>query len=95
MRRYHRVSGACRSGRRIRHHLNPHLYNGAIAVASTLHAAAAVASTRLIEWDVRANPLRRGAAHLLRDDGTVVLPTGPGIGLDIDLDRLTEFKEDA
>lgn len=75
--------------------VNPHLYNGSIGVASTLQVAAVVASTQLLEWDVRSNALRRDVDHLLQDDGTVVLPDGPGIGVDVDLDQLAKFEEDA
>ncbi len=75
--------------------VNPHLYNGSIGVAATLQVAAAVGSTQLLEWDVRDNPLRSDVDHLLQDDGYVALPTGPGLGVDVDLDQLAEFEEDA
>jgi len=74
---------------------NPHLYNGAVAVGSTIHVAMAVASTQLLEWDVRSNPLRTDVDHLLQDDGTVALPAGPGTGIELDLDRLTDLEESA
>ncbi len=75
--------------------VNPHLYNGSIGVAATLQVAAAVGSTQLLEWDVRDNPLRSDVDHLLQDDGYVALPTGPGLGVDVDLDQLAKFEEDA
>ncbi|PSL06047.1 L-alanine-DL-glutamate epimerase-like enolase superfamily enzyme [Haloactinopolyspora alba] len=65
--------------------VNPHLYNGAVATAATLQVAAALPA-RLVEWDVRSNPLRAGVEHLLTGHGTVRVPNGPGLGVDIDLE---------
>lgn len=71
----------------------PHLYNGAVATAATLQVAAANPTTPWVEWDVRANPLRDPVSHLLTDHGTVTVPDGPGLGVDIDLSRLSTFEE--
>ena len=73
--------------------VNPHLYNGALATAATLQVAASQPSTRVVEWDVRSNPLRAPLDHLLTDHGSVVVPRGPGLGLDIDLEALSPFEE--
>lgn len=72
--------------------VNPHLYNGAVATAATLQVAAALPA-RLIEWDVRSNPMRAGVEHLLTDHGTVRVPNGPGLGVDIDLEALELVEE--
>jgi L-alanine-DL-glutamate epimerase-like enolase superfamily enzyme len=73
--------------------VNPHLYNGAVATATTLQVAAAVAATTAVEWDVRGNRLREAVDHLLTDRGTVRVPDRPGLGVDIDLDALADLEE--
>jgi L-alanine-DL-glutamate epimerase-like enolase superfamily enzyme len=73
--------------------VNPHLYNGAVATAATLQVAAAVPATTGVEWDVRANRLREAVDHLLTDHGTVRVPDGPGLGVDLDLDAIADLEE--
>lgn len=73
--------------------VNPHLYNGAVATAATLQVAAAVPSTTTVEWDVRGNRLREDVDHLLTESGTVRVPDGPGLGVDLDLDALSDLEE--
>lgn len=71
----------------------PHLYNGAVATAATLQIAAATAAP-YVEWDIRHNTLREPVDHLLTDHGTLTVPTGPGLGVDIDLSALSTFEEE-
>jgi L-alanine-DL-glutamate epimerase-like enolase superfamily enzyme len=73
--------------------VNPHLYNGAVATAATLQVAAAVPATTAVEWDVRGNRLREAVDHLLTGHGTVRVPDGPGLGVDVDLDALRDLEE--
>ena len=75
------------------HTVNPHLYNGAVATAATVCAAAASKATRLVEWDIRSNPLRAAADALLTDRGTVRVPDQPGLGIDLDPDQLDRYEE--
>ncbi|MER5455625.1 mandelate racemase/muconate lactonizing enzyme family protein [Micromonospora sp. NPDC002389] len=75
------------------HTVNPHLYNGAVATAATVCAAAASRATRLVEWDIRSNPLRAAADALLTDHGTVRVPDQPGLGIDLDPDQLDRYEE--
>ncbi|KXK62796.1 hypothetical protein AWW66_06315 [Micromonospora rosaria] len=75
------------------HTVNPHLYNGAVATAATVCAAAATRATRLVEWDIRSNPLRAAADALLTDHGTVRVPDRPGFGVDLDPDQLDRYEE--
>lgn len=70
----------------------------AIGLAANLHAAAALPSCRLFEYDARAEqPLRdklaRGAPLSLDtvNDGRLRIPTGPGLGIEIDEEVLTEY----
>lgn len=71
----------------------PHLYSGAVATATTVQVAAANPTTPWVEWDVRSNPLREPVSHLLTDHGTIAVPAGPGLGVDIDLTELSHFEE--
>ncbi|MER7166055.1 mandelate racemase/muconate lactonizing enzyme family protein [Micromonospora sp. NPDC000207] len=75
------------------HTVNPHLYNGAVATAATVCAAAASRATRLVEWDIRSNPLRAAADALLTDHGTVRVPDRPGLGIDLDPDQFDRYEE--
>lgn len=68
----------------------PHLYGGAVAYAATLQLAACCPTLGAVEYDVRANPLRD---PLLIDpplpvDGDVDLPTGPGLGVELNMDAV-------
>ncbi|TYC20528.1 mandelate racemase/muconate lactonizing enzyme family protein [Micromonospora sp. MP36] len=83
------LSAAAAAGRTV----NPHLYNGAVATAATVQAGAISSATRLIEWDIRSNPLRQAADGLLTADGTVRVPDGPGFGIDLDQDQLDAYEE--
>ncbi len=73
--------------------VNPHLYNGAVATAATVQAGALSPATRLIEWDIRSNPLRQAADGLLTGHGTVRVPDGPGFGIDLHLNQLDAYEE--
>jgi L-alanine-DL-glutamate epimerase-like enolase superfamily enzyme len=52
-----------------------------------------VPATTAVEWDVRANRLREAVDHLLTDHGTVRVPDRPGLGVDLDLDALSDLEE--
>ncbi|WP_022885826.1 mandelate racemase/muconate lactonizing enzyme family protein [Glaciibacter superstes] len=71
----------------------PHLYNGALATAATLQVAAANPTTPWVEWDIRSNRLREPIGHVLTDHGTVLVPQGPGLGVHIDFESLSDFEE--
>ena len=73
--------------------VNPHLYNGAVATAATVQAGAVSPATRLIEWDIRSNPLRQAADGLLTGHGTVRVPDAPGFGIDLHLNQLDAYEE--
>jgi D-galactarolactone cycloisomerase len=73
----------------------PHAWGGAIAVAATLQLLAVLPDpTRspatevpLLELDVGVNPFRTellGEPVSLRADGMVAIPTGPGLGVEVD-----------
>ncbi|TQO22897.1 mandelate racemase/muconate lactonizing enzyme family protein [Paramicrobacterium agarici] len=66
----------------------PHLYNGAYSTAISIQLAAANPTTPWLEWDIRQNPVREPVDHLLTPNGTVAVPRGSGLGVDIDLEHL-------
>ncbi|MGW5666385.1 mandelate racemase/muconate lactonizing enzyme family protein [Micromonospora sp. NPDC003776] len=83
------LAAATAAGRTV----NPHLYNGAVATAATVQAGAISPATRLIEWDIRSNPLRQAADGLLTAHGTVRVPDGPGFGIELDQHQLDAYEE--
>jgi L-alanine-DL-glutamate epimerase-like enolase superfamily enzyme len=80
----------CRSAERLGRPVAPHLYGGAIAYAATLQLAACCPAVRLVEYDVRTNPLRDALLerHPAPVDGTVAIPSGPGLGVTLALDAV-------
>lgn len=68
----------------------PHLYGGAPAYAATLQWAAACPSIRAVEFDIRENALRESllVTPPKLDSGTVALPKGHGLGIELDSDAV-------
>jgi D-galactarolactone cycloisomerase len=77
----------------------PHVgWSGAVCVAASLQLGAAMPAFASFECMVPANPLRQslttvevGAAGSLVD-GRVVVPDGPGLGIEIDWDAVQRFR---
>jgi L-alanine-DL-glutamate epimerase-like enolase superfamily enzyme len=82
--------GARAAGRRVA----PHLYGGALAYAGTLQLAACCEAVDVVEYDIRPNPLRDEIARGLPrvSDGFVDLPTGPGLGIELDEPALAAYE---
>jgi len=74
--------------------INPHCWAGAIVIAATVHVLSllpepslgALPESPMLELDVSENPLRDeiAVAPLVQRDGFVAVPTGPGLGVEID-----------
>ena len=64
-----------------------------IGQLASLHLLAAVRGDGLLEIDANPNPLRsRLIDSVVRiKDGTVTPPTGPGLGIEPDIDSLSDF----
>ncbi|HVL72811.1 MAG TPA: mandelate racemase/muconate lactonizing enzyme family protein [Beijerinckiaceae bacterium] len=83
------------------HHTSyaPHVgWSGAICVAASLQLAAAAETFKTFECMVYENPLRDslgrptvGEGKLLKD-GRLPVPTGPGLGIDVDADVLAAHR---
>ncbi len=78
----------------------PHLWKTGISIAAAVHFAAATPDCPFIEFlpaDLSASALRK---ELVADpvrmvNGVIPLPTGPGLGVELDRDALRRFEEAA
>jgi D-galactarolactone cycloisomerase len=72
------------------HHLfaAPHTFSDVLTVAASLHLVAATPNAVILELDRTYNPLQTDLVTNPLDihDGVVELPTGPGLGVEIDWD---------
>ena len=68
----------------------PHYLGAGIGLAASAHLLAAVGGDGMLEVDANPNPLRSALCPSLEavDDGRTSLGSGPGLGIDVDLDRL-------
>jgi L-alanine-DL-glutamate epimerase-like enolase superfamily enzyme len=71
----------------------PHYLGGGIGLMASAHLLAASSSTGMLEIDSNPNPLRSLLSTPLDSisDGKAVLSDKPGIGIDPDLDALSQF----
>jgi L-alanine-DL-glutamate epimerase-like enolase superfamily enzyme len=65
---------------------------GRLGSAVTTHLAASISADAYELWGFQ-NVARDVASGLEIEDGRMVVPTGPGIGVDVDMSRLTEVGE--
>ena len=78
------------TGRRI----VPHAYNSDITIAANLHFLATQQEVGLIEYSTSPSRLRRDLVLGLPpigEDGTITVPTGPGLGVTLNVDAVKEF----
>ena len=71
-----------------------HTYGDGVALAASLHLAAALENSAVMEFDYNENPLRSG---LLREplepkDGFMQPPDGPGLSVTLDPDALQRYR---
>jgi galactonate dehydratase len=73
--------------------LSPHNYNSTVlGLAATVHASAAMPNFVITEYFVGfAEVGRRISNQLEPEEGYISLPEGPGLGIEIREDALTEF----
>lgn len=72
----------------------PHCYGGALGIVASLHLGAAYGSVEWVELDVRDNPLRTDllATPLRLEQGALVVPDGPGLGVVVDPDAISHYR---
>ena len=79
----------------------PHGWKTGITVAATAHLASVTPHLPFFEFvppNMAESRLRRELVRdelVLRDDGTLALPSRPGLGIELDRERLAEFSEAA
>jgi L-alanine-DL-glutamate epimerase-like enolase superfamily enzyme len=86
-----RVSDLCRTHHR---RVVPHCFSTGINLAASLHWMASVPTGDLIEYCLRPSPLMRKLVRNLPPlvDGHVPVPTGPGLGIELDQAIIDEFQ---
>jgi L-alanine-DL-glutamate epimerase-like enolase superfamily enzyme len=78
----------------------PHIWKTGISIAAALHLAATTNSIPFIEFlptDLSSSNLRRSllTADFEMSDGQLLVPGGPGLGIEIDRDALARFSDAA
>ena len=71
--------------------MSPHNYNSTlVGLAATVHLSAVIPNFRITEYFVNFQDLCReiATASLTMRDGWIDLPTAPGLGIDIDVEKL-------
>lgn len=72
----------------------PHVWGTPIALAASLNLIGTLPGDPWLEFDRSPNPLREELsdhAFVPDDDGQVAIPTGPGIGIDLDEDAIDRY----
>ena len=74
----------------------PHCFSTGINLAASLHWAASLEGGDLVEYCLRPSPLMRKLVSNLPPlvDGHVPVPSGPGLGIELDEDIIAEFRVD-
>ncbi|WP_226013365.1 mandelate racemase/muconate lactonizing enzyme family protein [Halomicrobium salinisoli] len=73
----------------------PHVWGTPVAIAASLQLIATLPGRPWLEFDSSSNPLREELApdgFAAGDDGTVAVPDGPGLGVDLDADALDRYR---
>lgn len=70
----------------------PHGWNTAVGLAADLQLASAFADTDLVEYLTGSPFIDELCEWSLDSDGMLAIPSGPGLGIAINLDRLAEFS---
>jgi galactonate dehydratase len=71
--------------------MSPHNYNSVLAgLAATVHVSAVISNFKITEYFVNFEDICREIAvtGLTVKDGWIDLPTAPGLGIDVDVERL-------
>jgi L-alanine-DL-glutamate epimerase-like enolase superfamily enzyme len=72
----------------------PHYLGGGIGLVASAHALAAVGGDGMLEIDLNDNPLRTETIEGLLDDcdGQAKLSTLPGLGIEVNLNKIEKFR---
>lgn len=75
--------------------LAPHLWAGAPCFFAGLHVLAAAPAGFIVEFSLGANPMihNLSRAPVVVQDGTIAVPDGPGLGLDMDTEMIARYAK--
>ncbi|MES2539536.1 MAG: mandelate racemase/muconate lactonizing enzyme family protein [Pseudomonadota bacterium] len=75
--------------------LAPHLWAGAPCFFAGLHVLAAAPAGYIVEFSLGANPMIHtlSRAPVVVQDGTIAVPDGPGLGLDMDTEMIARYAK--
>jgi L-alanine-DL-glutamate epimerase-like enolase superfamily enzyme len=73
----------------------PHCFSTGINLAASLHWMASIDNGDLVEYCLRPSPLMRKLVKNLPPlvNGRVPVPTGPGLGIELDQSIIDEFRQ--
>ncbi len=73
--------------------LAPHLWAGAPCFFAGLHVLAAAPAGYIVEFSLGANPMihNLSRAPVIVTDGTIAVPEGPGLGLEMDTEMIARY----
>lgn len=74
----------------------PHVWGTPIAIAASLQVLATLPGRVLLEFDQSANPIRErllATPFSVGADGAVPVPSGPGLGIELDEEQLASFRD--
>ncbi|WP_433633451.1 enolase C-terminal domain-like protein [Halomicrococcus sp. NG-SE-24] len=77
--------------------LVPHVWGTSVALAASLHLLATVDRESWLEFDRSANPLREELSDdsfTADTDGRVDIPSGPGLGINLDRTAIDQYRVD-
>ncbi len=75
----------------------PHVWGTPVALAASLQLIATLPGDPWLEFDTSSNPLREelGSTSIdASEDGTVPIPPGPGLGIELDRSAIERFRVD-
>jgi len=74
----------------------PHCWSTNILVAATLHFVASLRSCPYLEYCIVDNPIRTSVTthHFVPEEGMVKVPTGPGLGVELNRDTIESLRYD-
>ncbi|WP_331233340.1 mandelate racemase/muconate lactonizing enzyme family protein [Natronorarus salvus] len=89
-----RLADRVRSSRTVA--IVPHVWGTPIAIGASLQYIATLANDAPLEFDRSPNPLREELTtrRFVDDDGTVSIPSKPGLGVDLDRDAVEAYRID-
>ncbi len=70
----------------------PHWLGGGVGLAASLQLQGALGGLDYVEVDANPNPLRQLIIDLPVQDGHMILPDSPGLGVSVDLPSLARFR---